>query len=57
MSLSLYVLQKLSYAKTKSDAVAKLEGTYKPDKERSKKNAAARGMTGATDFRAAPLEK
>jgi len=33
---------RLSYAKTKSDAVAKLDGSYKPDKERSKKNAAAR---------------
>jgi hypothetical protein len=37
------VLQRISYAKSKSDAVAKLDGTYKPDKERSKKNAAARG--------------
>lgn len=34
---------RIQFAKTKSDAIAKLEGSYKPSKsERSKKNAAAR---------------
>jgi len=34
---------KISYAKTKSDAVAKLDGSFKPDKQlRAQKNAAAR---------------
>jgi hypothetical protein len=36
-------LQRIQFARTKSDAVAKLDGSYKPDKERSKKSAAARG--------------
>lgn len=36
--------QRINYAKTESDAVAKLKGTYKPDKKkRAEKNAAARG--------------
>lgn len=33
----------MSFAKGKSDAVAKLDGSYKLDKERSRKSAAARG--------------
>lgn len=33
---------RIEYARGKSDAVSKLEGTYRPDKERAKKNAAAR---------------
>ncbi|KAG2439882.1 hypothetical protein HYH02_010512 [Chlamydomonas schloesseri] len=34
---------RITYAKTKSDAVAKVDGTYKPDKKsRQQKNAAAR---------------
>lgn len=37
--------QRIAFAKTKSDAVAKVDGSFKPSKsERSKKNAAARGM-------------
>jgi U2 small nuclear ribonucleoprotein B'' len=45
-------LQKVEYAKTKSDAVAKLEGSYKPDKkERSQKNAAVRGTSRAVGVR------
>lgn len=39
--------QRITYAKTKSDAVAKVDGTYKPDKKsRAQKNAAARGKGG-----------
>ena len=40
-------LQKIQYAKTKSDAVAKLEGSFKPrdKRERQKKNEVARGTT------------
>ncbi len=34
--------QKISYAKTKSDAVSKMEGSYRQDKDRKRKNAAAR---------------
>jgi hypothetical protein len=38
-------LQRIQYAKTESDAVAKLKGTYKPDKKkRQEKAAAARGI-------------
>lgn len=39
--------QKIQYAKTKSDAIAKLDGSYKPDKkkDRAKKNEAARGAS------------
>eukprot|EP00878_Enallax_costatus_P001633 GHUV01001785.1.p1 GENE.GHUV01001785.1~~GHUV01001785.1.p1 ORF type:complete len:219 (+),score=52.96 GHUV01001785.1:228-884(+) len=33
---------RIQFARTKSDAVARLDGTYKPDKERSKKSQAAR---------------
>ncbi|KAF6262296.1 hypothetical protein COO60DRAFT_1497304 [Scenedesmus sp. NREL 46B-D3] len=33
---------RIQFARSKSDAVAKLDGSYKPDKERSKKSAAAR---------------
>lgn len=33
---------RIQFARTKSDAVAKLDGTYKPDKERSKKSKEAR---------------
>lgn len=49
--------QRISFAKTKSDAVAKVDGSYKPSKsERSKKNAAARGGQSAwTHGRAQPL--
>jgi hypothetical protein len=36
-------IQRIEFARTKSDAIAKLDGSYKPDKERSKKSAAARG--------------
>jgi hypothetical protein len=36
-------LQRIEFARTKSDAVAKLDGSYKPDKERKKKGEAARG--------------
>jgi hypothetical protein len=35
--------QRIEYARGKSDAIAKLEGSYRPDKDRSKKNAVARG--------------
>lgn len=35
--------QRIEFARTKSDAVAKLDGSYKPDKERKKKGEAARG--------------
>ncbi len=36
--------QRIQFARTKSDAISKLDGSYKPSKtERSKKNAAARG--------------
>ena len=40
-------LQRIQYAKTKSDAVAKLEGSFKPrdKRERQKKNEVARGGT------------
>ena len=40
-----WVAQKISYAKTKSDAVAKLDGSFKPrdKRERQKKNESARG--------------
>jgi hypothetical protein len=38
--------QRIQFARTKSDAVAKLDGSYKPDKERSKKREAARGACG-----------
>lgn len=38
------LIQRVTYAKTKSDAVAKLDGSYKPDKKkRSERNAQARG--------------
>jgi hypothetical protein len=40
-------LQRIQFARTKSDAVAKLDGSYKPDKERSKKREAARGARGS----------
>ncbi|KIY99925.1 U1 small nuclear ribonucleoprotein A [Monoraphidium neglectum] len=33
---------RIEYARGKSDAIAKLEGSYRPDKDRSKKNAVAR---------------
>lgn len=33
---------RISFARSKSDAVAKLDGSFKPDKERSKKSQAAR---------------
>lgn len=33
---------RIEFARTKSDAVAKLDGSYKPDKERKKKGEAAR---------------
>ncbi|WIA35084.1 hypothetical protein OEZ86_003570 [Tetradesmus obliquus] len=33
---------RIQFARSKSDAVAKLDGSYKPDKERSRKSAAAR---------------
>lgn len=36
-------LQRIEYARGKSDAVAKLDGSYRPDKDRGKKNAVARG--------------
>lgn len=37
-------MQRISFAKTKSDAVAKLDGTFKADKKaRSAKNTASRG--------------
>lgn len=35
------LLQRLQYAKTKSDAVAKLDNTYKKEKKQRKKAAAA----------------
>jgi len=35
--------QRIEYARGKSDAVAKMDGSFKPDKDRAKKNAAARG--------------
>lgn len=35
--------QRIEYARGKSDAVAKIEGTWRPDKDRGRKNAAARG--------------
>lgn len=40
------LLQRIEFARTKSDAVAKLDGSYKPDKERKKKGEAARGEGG-----------
>ena len=41
--------QRIQFARTKSDAVSKIDGTYKPSKtERSKKNAAARGAGSVT---------
>jgi hypothetical protein len=39
----LAALQRIEFARTKSDAVAKLDGSYKPDKDRKKKGEAARG--------------
>lgn len=41
-----WCLQRLQFARSKSDAVSKLDGSFKPSKtERSKKNAAARGAS------------
>lgn len=42
----MFMAQRITYAKGKSDAVAKVDGTYKPDKkQRAQKNAAARGTS------------
>ncbi len=43
---ALHPMQRLSYAKGKSDAVAKLDGTYQGDQKptRVAKNKAARGV-------------
>lgn len=49
--------QRISYAKGKSDAVAKLDGTFKPrdKRERQKKNESARGARACMDaMRSAP---
>ncbi|GBF94622.1 U2 small nuclear ribonucleoprotein B [Raphidocelis subcapitata] len=45
---------RIEYARGKSDAVAKLEGTYKPDKDRGRKNAAARESLKAKRTAPAP---
>ncbi|KAI8466657.1 MAG: hypothetical protein J3K34DRAFT_433025 [Monoraphidium minutum] len=55
---------RIEFARGKSDAVSKLEGTYRPDKDRGRKNAAARetlkakkgpsGPAAAPGARAAP---
>jgi hypothetical protein len=43
--------QRIQFARTKSDAVAKIDGSYKPSKnERSKKNAVARGAPASWVF-------
>lgn len=49
--------QRIAYAKTKSDAVAKVDGTFKPDttKERAKRNAAARGASSTLSCKTACL--
>jgi hypothetical protein len=52
----LLLAQRIQFARTKSDAVAKLDGSYKPDKERSKKREAARGAcSGQQQHRHAEL--